>query len=292
MLFRGISRRAFLKAASAATVAAAAGVSLEACGDGEEEPSFFTPEERATLEMAAALILPGTPNDPGAREANVVCYIENLLAAFDRDPPLIFAGGPFSGRHPFPDNESGSASGRFPRNAFGKFLLLSRVKEIAWRARIFGSANVPGADFNDAALGPTKGWRGAYREGLAALDAKSRELHEAEFIGLTSEQQNEVLTAVDQEFVSLLAEHVVEGMYAPPEYGGNNDLAGWKSIFYEGDSQPLGYSVFHQPTGSYAVIAEHPVAGPNPDEDFSGLDAEALEFAEGIAKVAGGERFY
>lgn len=40
----------------------------------------FTPHEARTVEAVTARILPGTPDDPGAREAGVVYYIDNMLA--------------------------------------------------------------------------------------------------------------------------------------------------------------------------------------------------------------------
>ncbi|MEZ4869289.1 MAG: gluconate 2-dehydrogenase subunit 3 family protein [Caldilineaceae bacterium] len=54
----------------------------------------LTPHEAHTVEALTARILPGTPDDPGAREAGVVYYIDNMLAfnegfneATYRDPP-------------------------------------------------------------------------------------------------------------------------------------------------------------------------------------------------------------
>jgi hypothetical protein len=41
---------------------------------------FFTPQEAKTVEALTARILPGTPDDPGAREAGVVNYIYNMIA--------------------------------------------------------------------------------------------------------------------------------------------------------------------------------------------------------------------
>src|SRR4051812_2703319 len=38
--------------------------------------SFFTPHEAITVEAMTARILPGTPDDPGAREAGVVNFID------------------------------------------------------------------------------------------------------------------------------------------------------------------------------------------------------------------------
>ena len=40
----------------------------------------LTPHEAQTVEALTARILPGTPDDPGAREAGVVFYIDNMLA--------------------------------------------------------------------------------------------------------------------------------------------------------------------------------------------------------------------
>ena len=40
---------------------------------------FFTLEEARTVEALTATILPGTPEDPGAREAGVVFYIDGIL---------------------------------------------------------------------------------------------------------------------------------------------------------------------------------------------------------------------
>src|SRR3972149_2423557 len=74
----------------------------------------------------------------------------------------------FRARHPFPHNGTGQPSDSFPSNRFERFLPLSRVREIAWRVRLFGSANVPGGDFNDAVLGPTQGWRDLSRQGIAS----------------------------------------------------------------------------------------------------------------------------
>lgn len=287
----GVSRRQFLKITSFSAAALAFGWGLEACDDGEDELRFFSPDERATVEAAAARILP-SDDGPGAREAGAVRYLETLLSAFDHSPPLIFAGGPFSGRQPYPDNDTGRPSKDRPDNAFRDFMPLSRVKDLAWRVRLFGSANVAGGDFNDEALGPTKGWRERYREGVASLDAKSRELFSRAFVDATPDDQDRVLAEADPEFVSLLVEHTVEGMYSAPEYGGNRDLAGWLTVRFEGDSQPLGYSVFDRSSDGYKELAEHPVSAQNPDEDFRGLDDETLEFVDGIVTLVRGKRFF
>ena len=107
----------------------------------------------------------------GARDCVAVRYIDTLLAAFDVSPPAIFASGPYSGRTAFPNADDGTPSSSSPSNSFATFLPLPRVKELAWRMRIFGSAQTPGGDFNDALLGPTVGYRDLYTDGIARLDA-------------------------------------------------------------------------------------------------------------------------
>jgi hypothetical protein len=284
---RGLSRRQFLKLTSAGTAALAFGWTAEACGDGEETPvPFFTADERATLDAALERML------PGASDAGAAQYIENLLSAFDHDPPLIFAGGPFSGRAPFPNGERGGPSDDSPRNDFERFLPLSRTKEIGWRVRLYGSATVQGGDFNDAVLGPTPGLRDVYREGLRALDAKSRDNFGATFTSLTAEQQDEAIAGTEAAFAGALIEHTLEAMYAAPEYGGNGGLAGWRWAQFQGDSQPLGYSIFDEAAGEYRELPDTPLSTQNPDDDLRSLGDEAFELLGVIVAGTGGKRFF
>src|SRR5207302_1925543 len=83
---------------------------------------------------------------PGGRALGAARYIEKLLTAFDHRRPLIYAGGPFSGRNPFPDNDTGTPSHVRPRDGLGHFVALTREQELRWRAELFGSDHVPGAD--------------------------------------------------------------------------------------------------------------------------------------------------
>lgn len=132
------------------------------------------------------------------------------------DPPRIWAGGPFSGRH-------GGEAG------FGEFLALGAVEELAWRTRIEGSQGLPEREFN----GPVVGLQERYADGLAALGE--------DFVDLDGDAQDERLAA-DPAFQRLLHEHACEGVYGDPAYGGNRDQAGWRSIGYVGDVQPRGWT--------------------------------------------------
>ena len=179
-------------------------------------PRYFDPESYAVIEAACERLIPTTEDHPGARALGVAEYLDGLLGAFLVDPPRIWAGGPFSGRH------GGEAS-------FGRLLPLSRLEELAWRTRIQGSQGIAEREYN----GPVVGWQQVYREGIAALGG--------DFPELTPEEQNARLDAVP-EFKHVLYEHACEGAYGAPEYGGNRDLAGWRAIRFPGDVQPRGYT--------------------------------------------------
>lgn len=179
-------------------------------------PRFFEDHEHGVLTAAVDRLIPPVDAHPGGAALGVADYIDNLLAAFTFDPPLIFAGGPFSGRF------GGEAS-------FAQFMPLSRYEEIAWRTRIEGSRGIPEREFN----GPTRGWQEIYRAGIAALGA--------DFGDVGGDEQDRRLDAHEHFRVTLYM-HACEGAYGAPEYGGNRDLAGWNVIGFEGDVQPRGYT--------------------------------------------------
>lgn len=282
-----IDRRGFLKLTAAAAAAAALPWSIGARCEVAPVGHAFSPHQRATFDAIAARIVPADV-DAGAVEAGVGDYVERLLTAFDHDPPWVFAGGPFSGRTPFADKFTGTASTRFPEDRFAQPLPLPRTAEIAWRTRIFGTARVSGGP--DGAP-VTQGLRDVYIVGLAGIDARARELFGRAFVDLAVEQQDRVLAEADEAFVRQVVEHTVEGMYAAPEYGGNRDLVAWHAISYEGDSQPLGYSIFDGSRDAYVESPSAPVSRPNPVE-VAGFSAETLTFVSAIVAGAGGKRFF
>jgi hypothetical protein len=178
--------------------------------------AFLTEHEYGVVEAAVERLLPAAGDHPGGRALAVADYVDGLLGAFSFDPPRIWAGGPFSGRH------GGEAS-------FGRFLPLSPLEELAWRTRIEGSQGMPEREFN----GPVTGWQGEYRLGIAALGA--------DFCAVGPEEQDARLDAVPA-FKDLLYQHACEGAYAAPEYGGNRECAAWRAIGFPGDVQPAGYT--------------------------------------------------
>ena len=178
-------------------------------------PLYFNDDEFRIIEAVCARLIP-TDDDPGATEAGVAHYIDGLLGAFASDPPRIWAGGAFSGRF-------GGSQG------FAAFHRLTALDELAWRTRIEGSLGITEREWN----GPVQGLQERYRAGLRLLGD--------DFADVDAEEQDKRLRA-HEEFTDLVYEHACEGMYGPPEYGGNRNCVGWSYIGFAGDVQPVGYT--------------------------------------------------
>ena len=179
-------------------------------------PAFLTPLQYSNLEAVCARLVPADDGAPNGAEMGAVDYIDTLLGAFTFTPPRIWAGGPFSGR-----------LGGAP--SFSDFEELSPAEELAWRTRIEGSQGNPERE----RLGPVTGLQETYTQGLADLGD--------EFLNLDPAAQDHRLRKVG-DFTCLVYEHVCEGLYAAPEYGGNRGLGGWRYLNYEGDVQPRGFT--------------------------------------------------
>ena len=296
-----LGRREFLKIAGVVLAALAAPVVRVERAVAKARGGFFTRTERATLEALVDRLLP--PDDtPGARDLGVARYVEGLLTALDRKRARLFAGGPFSGRNPFPDPARGTPGRKRPKNAFKKFVAPNRLQELYWRGELFGTAGIPELAALDAQLGgPKKGLRDVYREGLAKVDQVATATKGAAFAALARADQDAVVDMLadgafepdarrdGRTFLQLLVRHTLEGAFAPPEYGGNADGAGWAMLGLEGDSQPLGYSIYSTSAGASVERPDHPMSTPNPDELGPGgvvvpkpLGPEAREIQEFI----------
>ena len=264
------------------------------CGDNIYEPRgiFFDEHAWATIDIATGFILPG---DRMARDAMAVRYIDTLLAAFTVDPPAIFAGGPFSGRTAFPDAH-GQPTTQFPSDDFAQFLALSRVQEIAWRVRIFGSPATAGGDFNDAVLGPTTGLQALYLDGIQRLDDVANEMQQyKQFRFLAPDDASRALDTVADDkpdFWDALVNHTLEGTFCAPEYGGNALAIGWQGTNYDGDSAPLGHAVFDETTGAYVDRADEPTSQPSPGDVTETFDPDIIDALTIAAIGSGGMRFF
>jgi len=191
---------------------------------------FLTAAEMVTLTALCDRLIPGPPEDPtpGAVQAGVPGAIDLLLGAFELDPPLIYAGGPFS-------NRAGSK-----RDDFAHFVQLDRQEALAWRIRLEGSRGLREREF----AGPVKGLQELYREGLAVLDARARKAAGVGYAQASTTVQDQILATHQdiavQSFLGAALANTLEAMYGPPEYGGNRNLVGWTSNDWPGDQQPRG----------------------------------------------------
>jgi len=136
-----LSRRDFLKGISLLPLARLVPMPVweTAAQAAAETFTFFTAHQAAVVREATARIIPGPLDDPletghpGAREANVVRFVDVLLSALDHQPEQIFGGGPYGA-------------------AMNQFVPLSVQQRRGWQQRI-------------TAL------KKAYRDGIAQLDA-------------------------------------------------------------------------------------------------------------------------
>lgn len=179
-------------------------------------PIFLTDSEYRVLRCACDRMFPATAHNPGADALGVADYIDGLLGAFHFDPPRIWAGGPYSGRHGGADR-------------FATFHRLGPLDELAWRTRLEGSCGMPEREFN----GPVVGYQERYRSGLARL---------GEHFPEASWEEKRLRLEADPDFCEMVFHHGCEGMYGAPEYGGNRNCGGWEAAGYTGDVQPRGWS--------------------------------------------------
>jgi gluconate 2-dehydrogenase gamma chain len=114
----------------------------------------------------------------------------------------------------------------------------------AMAARIIpGDAADPGARearavvFIDRTLsGFLRDQQATYRVGLQRLD----ELAGGRFVDLDTDAQDELLASLDRRddalghFFAVIREHVVQGMFCDPSYGGNHGRAGWRMVGFPG----------------------------------------------------------
>jgi hypothetical protein len=300
-----LTRRLFLQLTGAGAAAALVRTTA-GCGD-NVLPSgrFFDAHGWATIDAATGVVIPGLGTDdgtgaastaPGAREAMAVRYIDTLLSAFEQDPPVIFGGGPASGRQPIPDPTTGAATTTFPDDEFAGYLPLSRIKEIAWRVRIYGSAATAGGDFNDAVLGPVLGWRDLYTAGIAALDDAAAAVQpNARFVELAPVDQQNVMGTIattSKDFHDALVQHAIEGTFCAPEYGGNANTAGWQLARYDGDSIPLGHSQYVAADDSYHDRPDQPTSTPSPGAMTETFTPQVITLLTTAALGSGGMKFF
>jgi Gluconate 2-dehydrogenase subunit 3 len=300
-----LGRRQFLKAVGATSFALLLPWGRIERALAARRGHFLTARERRTLAALADTIIP-RDDAPSASQLGAVDYIERLLSALERTPAAIFAGGPYSGRNPFIDYDTGTPSRKRPKNTFKQFVPLTRLQELYWRWELYGTAALLPADQAlvtplDAQLGgPLRGLRDLYRDGIAALDQLSVAREGKRYSALDAAARVTVRDEArrtfpadprrGKNFIDLVLTHTLEGCFAAPEYGGNRRSRGWRMTNLDGDSQPLGYALYSRTSQSYRERADRPLSTPNPDEIGNPpvLSPESVTVQDIIVATTGG----
>ena len=220
---------------------------------------FFTPAEARTVEALTARIFPGSPDDPGAREAGVVRYIDNFLATDGGFPEPTYRTAPYAQTY---DPEQG------PPEVDGPYTIIWVAGDQVQR---YGYQSI---------LSP----QDVYRSGIASVDRYANQTFDKAFTDLTEDQQDQVIgdmvngqasgfdpSLSGEAFFHNLRRHTAEGLFSDPVYGGNQDLVGWKLIGYPGaqraytpeDIRTEGY--MRAPQSIMAMMPFQPGVGMNPN---------------------------
>lgn len=235
-----------------ATPAAMAGD--HAAADATQPLRFFNLHEAQTVEALTARILPGSADDPGAREAGVTDYIDRAL------------GGPNLGYD-------------LKTYLQGPFLVLSDepvTVEASSQPDIYRSVPVAAADASRYGYQSVMTPQEMYRRGLGFVDAYATAKSGKAFADLAEAEQDAVLTDIAADkatgfdgpsgkaFFTQLRNDTIEGMFSDPMYGGNRGMVGWALLGFPGaqhyySAKDLQATDFSRPPASLAdmVAAEH-----------------------------------
>lgn len=238
-----VSRRSFLKRSAAVATAGGVGT-LTTSGVGAQEvtpvaadwdpvpappdtiperTTFFRPDQAALVEAIVSRIFPGDESDPGAREAGVLYYIDQLLAnGYGYAEPTYR-------QPPFAMSYTGETPPSEPDQEFGY--------QVIW---------VPEDQIDRYGYQTVIPPRLAYERGLPAIDRLAQIRFGGKFVDLSEQQQDELIGAMAdgsaegfdepsaKSFFELIRTHTIEGMFSDPLYGGNRNLVGWTLLRYPG----------------------------------------------------------
>jgi gluconate 2-dehydrogenase gamma chain len=195
--------------------------------------SFFTAREAETVDAIIGRLIPGTADDPGAREAGVLTYIDTKLAQFATFSVPTYFHPPFANlvNHPVGPQEHATKQVNVEKEQLPRYGFQS-------------------------SLTPQE----TYQKGLVLLDRYTKKRHRKRFNELSDATKDALLTKMEngkinyfqeptsQGFFKMILEDVYEGMFADPEYGGNRNFAGWRLIGYPGAQRAYtAYELQHGP---------------------------------------------
>ena len=181
---------------------------------------FFDEHQWATVEAAMARIIP-TDDQPGAREAGTIRFLDRYLSGID----YVYAKPDGSGFERLEGKRAGAWRQRIDALR-GKYAEGIEELDRRSRARLDKDFVELSEDQQD--------------EVLAEMERpeQQRELEKAQVTtgyGAPPEPaMQQTSTEIELDFFPLLALHTRQGFYSDPVYGGNKDLVGWRLIGFEG----------------------------------------------------------
>ncbi len=165
---------------------------------GVEPGVFFSANECEAAQALAARLIPSDDTGPGAREADVVTFLDRQLAGFYGRAQRWYMDGPF----PEPLETQGYQSPHTPAEL--------------WRAGL-AALNVHCRETHDG------------RDFVALSEAEQDAV-------LTAIDEEEVAfeTVSAKQFFDFAREMSIEGFFSDPIYGGNRDMVGWRYVGFPG----------------------------------------------------------
>lgn len=209
----GLSRRSFLLGATALTATAGSASAHVFRGDGvpwhagranapwygTQHDIFFTPAERETVDAITARLIPSDETGPGAREADVVTFIDRQLGGFYGEAPHWYMQGPF------PEEPLDTQGYQLPQT--------------------------PAQLWRDGLAALDAHCRQAFSDrGFAELTEDEQD----EVLAGLKEGEIELEGVSGEAFFGFVHEMTIEGFFCDPIYGGNRDMAGWRYVGFPG----------------------------------------------------------
>ncbi len=250
-----ISRREFIKIGAAAAVGAGVASAIEipilenSIQNDDKKVSQLQSQltqdralltlnstERTIVEALAEVMIPTDSNGPGAKEAGVIYFIDNMLAGNYGKGGNMFLQGPFV----LPQTGSVTVSGAvYPDTT---------KSDITYSGGTIAPRLQAGTAYQYA-FNPREFWR----RGLVFLENYCQTAKGGKFEDLSSSEQTTVLqemfdnsssnTALQSafqgpnaaEFFNEIHDMVIAGFFTDPAHGGNQNMIGWQLIAFNGN---------------------------------------------------------
>lgn len=196
---------------------------------------FFDEHQRRTIAAAMARIIP-TDDQPGAREAGTIDFLDRYLSGIDH----VYAKPDGSGFERLEDKRADAWRRRID---VVRATYVAGVRELDHR-----STARFGIPFADLGPGQQDGILSDLERGAEETEGKLDAAQATAGFAPVEPAMQQTSTEVDLDFFPLLALHTRQGFYADPIYGGNKDRVGWRLIGFEG---PASLAETH--TGRYTT---------------------------------------